>query len=148
MFSSPAIQTGSTNVPDEGCVFQVFPRSPVMQTTLPSRLSFLQFSISTPGAISATWASVVRGQALSWQCQVCPPSLLYIIPELGTPFPSRHCIGKTRVPSCIVIPLPGPWSVILQSSLLTCRVMLTGLLQVFPSSVLFTRTICPVEIGS
>ena len=64
--------------------------------------------IRNPGSISATCASVVFVRARLCRCQVVPRSLLYMIPAFGIRVESMNWIGKTNVPSFIVMPRPGP----------------------------------------
>ena len=71
---------------------------------------------------------------------VSPLSLLYIIPALGIRSLPIYWIGNTNVPPSIVIPLPGPCNKKYHSGCFTCSVILIGSDQVFPSSVLFTKT--------
>ena len=134
-----AIQTGSCRALRlDGCSYQVLPKSRVVATArLPPRLSRM-FSIRTPGSISATCASVVFVRARLCRCQVVPRSLLYMIPAFGIRVESMNWIGKTNVPSFIVIPRPGPCNRKYQEGSFTCGVMLIGWLQVLPSSSLLT----------
>ena len=107
-------------------------------------------SISSPGAISATWDSVVLIFAYSWTCQVRPRSVEYMMPAAGVRSGSGSWCwnGTTRVPSSIVMPRPGPWKVKFQASCLTCRVRFTGADQVRPSSVERTIRSWGVVAGS
>ena len=110
---------------------------------LPPLLSRI-FNIKTPGSISTTWASVVLVRAMLCIFHVLPRSLLYIIPALGIRVESINWVGKTNVPSLIVIPRPGPWSRKYQDGSFTCSVILIGSDHVLPSSVLFTIINCAV----
>src|SRR5690606_34118062 len=80
-------------------------------------------------------------------CQDAPPSLLYMIVECGTLSLSLYWAAKTRVPSFMVIPAPGPLKNNCHSSFFTCGVILIGFDQVRPSSSLLTKINCPVLFG-
>ena len=143
-----AIQTGSCKALRlEGCSVHVLPKSFVVATArLPPRLSRI-FSINTPGSTSATCASVVFVRAKLCRCHVFPRSLLYIMPALGTRVASINWIGKTKVPSCIVMPRPGPCNRKYQDGSFTWEVILIGSLHVLPSSSLFTSISWAVSSG-
>ena len=143
-----AIHTGSCKALRlDGCSVQVLPRSLVTATArLPPRLSRM-LSMSTPGSTSATCASVVLVRARLCRCQVLPRSLLYITPAFGTRVASMNWMGKTSVPSCMVMPRPGPCNRKYQEGSFTCEVMLIGSLHVFPSSSLLTSISWAVSSG-
>ena len=132
----------------EGCSVHVRPKSRVVETArLLPRLSRM-LSINTPGSTSATWASVVLVRAWLWRCHVTPRSWLYMMPALGIRVESMNWIGKTSVPSCMVMPRPGPCRRKYQEGSFTCRVILMGSLHVRPSSSLFTSMSCAVSSGA
>src|SRR5687768_8538852 len=70
-----------------------------------------------------------------------------MIEECGTLFSSQYCEGKTSVPFCITIPLPGPLKYKYQIGFFICCVMLCGGVHVNPSSSLLTTTNWPVVSG-
>ena len=145
-----AWQTGSIRVLLEEWGVHVFPRSDVVNTFLAlSWVPWLRmFSIRTPGWTSTTWSSQTWSVAMLETVHVAPWSLLYIIPAEGILSLSQTWMGTTRVPSCIVIPHPGPWKMVEEEGSLTCGVMLTGADQVFPPSELFTTASWATSIGS
>ena len=128
------IQVGSINAFREvGCSVQVFPKSEVMQTRRPFsslfprlRLSRI-FSMMFPSDSCTAIHSVTFVKAGLLALQVLPPSLLQVILENGCPSLSRPCVGKTRVPSCSVIPCPGAGAYSHHSFRLVCSVMIPGL---------------------
>ena len=142
------MQTGSRRQPDEGCSTHVRPMSRVVQTARPVRRLSRMLSIRTPGATSATCDSVVLLRAWPCVCHVLPWSRLYITPAFGTRVESIYWIGKTSVPSRIVMPRPGPCNVKYQCGCLICRVRFRGADQLRPSSRLLASISCAVSIGS
>src|SRR5690606_23501882 len=132
---------------EEGCSVHVLPISAVTATDLePPRLSRI-LSIRLPSFNSTTWASVVFGLAAVPIFQVWPWSLLKMMVLCGRLFSSLYCPAKTKVPSLMVIPLPGPLNISFHFGSLIWVVMLMGLVQVMPSSSLFTTINCPVSSG-
>ena len=58
-----------------------------------------------PRQLAPPWYSCGLSYA---RCPCFPAVLLYIMPALGTRVASINWMGKTKVPSCIVMPRPGP----------------------------------------
>ena len=70
-----------------------------------------------------------------------------MMPAFGILSVPIYCIGNTNVPSCMVMPRPGPCSVRYHSGCLICDVIFTGSDQVLPSSLLLQIISCAVSSG-
>ena len=70
------------------------------------------------------------------------------LPPCGPSGALRYCAANTSVPSCIVMPRPGPCRTKRHFGSLTCSVMLTGSDHVRPSSSLCVSISWPVSSGS
>ena len=96
-------------------------------------------SSSEPSERSATWHSLTPPTIAPPSVQVAPWSALQITWE--PPFfvsASTKSHGITSRPFFVWIPMPGPVAYQVHSGFFTSLVISTGLLQVTPSSVLFT----------
>src|SRR5690554_7003037 len=65
----------------------------------------------------------------------------------GISFSSLYCPAKTKVPSLMVMPFPGPLNISFHFGFLIWEVIFMGRDQVTPSSSLFTSINCPVSSG-